>query len=88
MRVIGGFGFDLVLGAPRLGTAGRRHARSGRRRRRLECLGGGLRLRTGIAASTLGMARFALRARGALGLMRFMFTVTRFTLTARFAAAA
>ena len=81
MRVIGGLRFDLALGAARLGTADRGHARGGRRGRRLECLGGRLRLRTGIAAGTLGMTRFALSARFAFTVARLALTVARLALT-------
>src|SRR5438045_3418148 len=41
MRVIGRLRFDLALGATRLGTADRGHARGWRGGRRHECLGGG-----------------------------------------------
>ena len=75
MRVIGRLGFDLALGAPRLGPADRGHAggRCGRWRR--ERFGRGLRLRAGVALASLGVARFAL-------------TVARFALTSRRASAA
>jgi hypothetical protein len=86
MRVIGGLRFDLALGAARLRTADRGHARGGRSGRWLERLSRGLRLRTGIATA-LGMARLALTL-ARLTLARFALTVAWLTLTARLAAPA
>ena len=82
MRVIGGLRFDLALGAARLGTADRGHARGRCRGRRHECLGGRLRLRSGIAVGTPGMAWLELTV------ARFALTVTRLAFTARLAGAA
>ena len=62
MRVIGGLGFNLALGAPRFGTADRGHARGLCRGGRREGCGRCLRLRAGTAAGALGMPRFAFAA--------------------------
>ena len=84
MRVIGGLRFSVALGAPRFGTTDRGHARrlcrGGRREGRGRCL----RLRSGIAARTLGTTRFAVAA---FGVSRLAFAA-RFAFTSRLAAAA
>ena len=95
MRVIGGFGFSVALGAPRLRTTDRGHARRLCRGGRREGFGRGLLLRAGTAACAPGMARFAVAALVATsGGARLALAAiarpgsTRLAFTSRFAAAA
>src|SRR5438128_9167378 len=99
MRVIGGLRFSVALGAPWFRTTDRGYARRLCRGGRREGCGRCLRLRSGTAASALGMPRFAFAALvstliSRFGSARFAFAAiappggARLAFTPRLAAAA